>query len=345
MATDKPGRVLGGLRYVNDDEPGITRRRHGKGFSYTRASGSKVAAKADLSRIRALAIPPAWTDVWICEDPEGHIQATGRDVKGRKQYRYHPTWLADRGMAKYAGLPGFAASLHKLREQVDADLRRRDLPREKVLASVVWLLDHSMIRVGNDAYARENRSFGLTTLRTRHIEITGSTLHFSFKGKSGKDWDIAIADRRMARVLKSIEELPGQRLFRYRDEEGGLRDIGSHDVNAYVREIIGERYSSKDFRTWGGTVRALSQLADTPVPEAQSTRARELNTVIDRVSRRLGNTRAVCRACYIHPAVIERWEQGKLDSDIAEIKRKRPRRKGLDDEETLAVAWLERFGG
>lgn len=345
MAPGKPGRVLGGLRYVNDDEPGITRRRYGKGFSYIRASGSKVARKSELARIKALAIPPAWTDVWICDDPDGHIQATGRDAKGRKQYRYHPTWLQDRGMAKYAGLPGFAANLHKLREQVDADLRRRDLPREKVLATIVWLLDHSMIRVGNDAYARENRSFGLTTLRSRHVEITGSTLHFNFTGKSGKDWNISLADRRMARVLKSIEDLPGQRLFRYRDEDGGLHDVGSHDVNAYVHDIMGDGYSSKDFRTWGGTVRALSQLGETPVPEAQSTRARELNAVIDRVSRRLGNTRAVCRACYIHPAIIERWEQGKLPDDLAEIKSRRPRRKGLDEEETLAAVWLERFAG
>jgi DNA topoisomerase I len=332
------------LRYVNDNEPGIRRRRHGKGFTYRTAAGQTLKDKAALARIRALAIPPAWTDVWICADPEGHIQATGRDARGRKQYRYHELWHTVRGETKYALMADFAAALPKLRKIVDADLRRHGLPREKVMASIIWLLDHTMIRIGNDSYARDNKSFGLTTLRARHLEVSGSKLHFAFKGKSGKDWKVDIADRRMSRVMRSIEELPGQRLFRYHDEEGGVGDVDSHDVNAYIRAAIGEEFRSKDFRTWGGTMRALTLLAKTEVPDSQSGRARAVNEVIDAVSRRLGNTRAVCRACYIHPAVFERWERGKLTTDVETIRKSRPRRAGLDNEETIASVWLERFG-
>lgn len=344
MAALDLGLSDGRLRYVNDDEPGISRRRHGKGFSYLRAGGKPVTQPSDLARIRALAIPPAWTDVWICADADGHIQATGRDQKGRKQYRYHDQWQADRGLAKYALMADFAASLPKIRKAIDADLRRHGLPREKVVASIVWLLDNTMIRVGNDSYARENKSFGLTTLKGQHLDISGSTLHFHFNGKSGKVWDVGIADRRMARLLRTIEDLPGQRLFRYRDEEGGLHDVGSHDVNAYIHAAVGEQFSSKDFRTWGGTLRALTLLAATEVPETKTGRARTLNAAIDAVSRRLGNTRAVCRACYIHPAVFERWEQGKLADDVAAIREKRPRRVGLDTEECVAALWLQKFG-
>ncbi|AEQ51751.1 DNA topoisomerase IB [Pelagibacterium halotolerans] len=344
MAAIDPGLAAGRLRYVNDDEPGIFRRARGKGFSYVRASGRPVKRAGDVARIRALAIPPAWSDVWICQDSNGHIQATGRDEKGRKQYRYHDQWHADRGRAKYALLAEFSANLAKLRKVVEADLRARGLPREKVVASVVWLMDHTMIRVGNDTYARDNKSFGLTTLRSRHIEISGATLRFRFKGKSGREWDIGLSDRRMARVLRAIEHLPGQRLFRYRDDDG-MRDIASHDVNEYIRGVLGERSSSKDFRTWGGTVRALTLLSATEVPETRNGRARALNAVIDTVSRYLGNTRAVCRACYIHPAVVERWERGTLAKDIAEIRAKRPRRSGLDSQECLVAVWLEKFAG
>lgn len=342
MGAIDPGLSAGRLRYVNDDEPGIARRRRGKGFSYTRASGRPVRRAGDIARIKALAIPPAWSDVWICADPDGHIQATGRDEKGRKQYRYHDQWHADRGTAKYALLAEFAANLTKLRKVVDADLRRHGLPREKVIASVVWLMDHTMIRVGNDTYARDNKSFGLTTLRSRHFEISGTRLRFRFKGKSGKEWDIGLSDRRMARVLKAIEHLPGQRLFRYRDEDG-MHDVASHDVNEYIRMAIGERFSSKDFRTWGGTVRALTLLSATEVPDTRNGQAKALNAVIDTVARYLGNTRAVCRACYIHPAVFERWQSKRLESDIKEIRVKRLRRPGLDSEEAMVAVWLEKF--
>lgn len=342
MAAIDPGLSSGRLRYVNDDEPGIARRRRGKGFSYIRASGRTVSRAGDIVRIKALAIPPAWSDVWICPDPDGHIQATGRDEKGRKQYRYHNQWHADRGSAKYALLAEFAGHLATLRKSVEADLRRPGLPRVKVIASVVWLMDHTMIRVGNETYARDNRSFGLTTLRSRHLEISGSTLRFRFKGKSGKEWDIGLSDRRMARVLRAIEHLPGQKLFRYRDDDG-MHDIASHDVNEYIRLAISERFSSKDFRTWGGTVRALTLLSGTEVPDTRNGKARALNSAIDTVSRYLGNTRAVCRACYIHPAVVERWEQGRLAEDVTEINTKRLRRAGLDNEECVAMVWLEKF--
>lgn len=345
MAYADPGLADGALRYVNDDEPGISRRRHGKGFSYRRASGAGVNRASDMARIRALAIPPAWSDVWICADPDGHIQATGRDQKGRKQYRYHDQWNEQRGNAKYALMAEFAGELHKVRKAADADLSRRGLPREKVVATVVWLLDQTMIRVGNDLYAKENKSFGLTTLRSRHVAISGSRFNFSFRGKSGKDWNLDFADRRIAHILRSAEDLPGQRLFRYRDEEGGLHDVGSHDVNAYIRAAIGERFSSKDFRTWGGTLRALTLLAATEVPDTRTGRARVLNTVIDKVSRRLGNTRAVCRACYIHPAVFQHWEQGKLSGEVDAIRAVRPRRVGLDAEETIAAVWLQKHAG
>lgn len=342
--TADPTLSEGRLRYVNDDEPGIGRRRRGRGISYARANGKAVSRMSDIARIKALAIPPAWTDVWICADANGHIQATGRDDKGRKQYRYHDLWQADRGSAKYALMADFAASLPKIRKVIDADLRRHSLPREKVVASVVWLLDNTMIRVGNDSYARENKSFGLTTLKRQHLEISGSTLNFSFKGKSGKVWNVGLADRRMARLLRTIEDLPGQRLFRYRDANGGLHDVGSHDVNAYIHAAIGDEFSSKDFRTWGGTMRALTLLARTDVPDTRTARAKAVNAVIDAVSRKLGNTRAVCRACYIHPAVFERWEQGKLADDVAAIRARRPRRAGLDAEECVAALWLQKFG-
>lgn len=343
MAIVEPDFSDGRLRYVNDDEPGIIRRRSGKGFRYLRSTGEPVTAPEEISRIKALAIPPAWTDVWICPDPDGHIQATGRDQKGRKQYRYHEQWHLDRGLAKYTLMAEFGANLPKIRKIVNADLGLRGLPREKVVASIVWLLDNTMIRVGNDTYVRENKSFGLTTLRAEHVAVSGSSLRFRFRGKAGKEWDLGIADRRMARVMRAIEDLPGQRLFRYRDEDGTLHDVASHDVNDYIHEAIGDRFSSKDFRTWGGTVRALGLLARTEVPETKTARARTLNSVIDQVSKRLGNTRAVCRACYIHPAVFERWEQGKLAEDVATIRAKRTRRAGLDAEETLAAVWLQQF--
>lgn len=328
------------LVYVSDAEPGIRRLRAGRGFWYRKPGGRRVADKATLERIRAIVIPPAWTDVWICPLPNGHVQATGRDVRGRKQYRYQARWTACRGETKFSSLARFADALPEIRAAVDRDLRRHGLPREKVVASVVWLLDNTMIRVGNDAYARDNRSFGLTTLRTRHVAVAGSTLRFEFRGKSGKDWRIRLVDRRIARILRQIQELPGQHLFQHLDEDGARRRIGSGDINAYLREVSGEDFTSKHFRTWGATIHAAALFAATPTPETVTARKREANAVIDRVAARLGNTRAVCRSCYIHPRVFEEWEAGTLADSLARARGRKRTATGLDDEETTVRAWL-----
>jgi DNA topoisomerase-1 len=330
-----------GLVYVSDTEPGIRRRRRGAGFSYLMA-GEPVRDADTLERIRTLAIPPAWTDVWICTDPQGHLQATGRDDRGRKQYRYHSGWTATREEAKFSTLPEFARALPGLRKQVDLDLKRRGMPRERVIASIVWLLDNTLIRIGNDSYARENRTFGLTTLRSRHLTIEGPSLRFSFVGKSGREWRLHLRDRRVASVVRTIQDLPGQRLFQYRGPDGMLHDIHSQDVNGYIREVAGDDFTSKHFRTWGATVLAASLLADTPVPPARRTRARILNAAIDVVAERLRNTRAVCRSGYIHPAVIEAWESGTL---LAELQAAGPANralKGLSREESMVLRWLSR---
>jgi DNA topoisomerase-1 len=329
------------LTYISDSERGIRRRRSGGGFSYIGANGKSVADKRTLERIQALAIPPAWTDVWISPDPNGHIQATGRDQRDRKQYRYHQRWSECRDEVKYSSLADFARSLPTLRERVDGDLRRRELPLERVVASIVWLLDNTMIRVGNANYARDNKSFGLTTLRSRHLEVDGAKLRFAFKGKSGKEWKLRLVDRRMARILRSIQELPGQDLFQYIDEDGERRAVRSHDVNNYIRETTGADFSSKHFRTWGGTVRAVSLFAELPVPDTQTAVKRATNIVIDEVARHLGNTRTVCRKCYVHPLVVDSWSKGRLADELSEARRLRRRRPGLDDEEALVLRWLE----
>jgi DNA topoisomerase-1 len=328
------------LIYVSDEEPGIRRRRAGKGFSYRDAKGAAVRHAATLDRIGRIAIPPAWSDVWISPSANGHIQATGRDARGRKQYRYHERWSLCRGEAKFSALAAFAEALPRLRAQVQADLRRHNLPREKVVAAVVWLLDNTLIRVGNAAYARDNKSFGLTTLRSRHVEIEGARLRFAFKGKSGKEWRIQLVDRRMARIIRLVQELPGQHLFQYLDADGGRRQVGSHEINAYIRDACGQEFTSKHFRTWGGTIHAAALFAATPLPETAAAWKRMMNSVIDAVAARLGNTRAVCRACYIHPRVLESWSAGRL---VAEISAARPSSRqldGLDEEEATVRDWL-----
>ncbi len=328
------------LAYVSDLEPGI-RRKGSKRFSYVGPRGRQVTDERTLERIRMLAIPPAWTDVWISPEPEGHIQATGRDLRGRKQYRYHPKWTAFRDEAKYNSLIDFADALPKLRRQVDADLRRQGTPRERVLAAIVWLLDNTMIRVGNESYARENKSFGLTTLKRRHLTVEGSTLRFSFKGKSGKEWRVRLSDRRIARVMRSVQDIPGQDLFNYIDENGERGLVRSQDVNDYIRAAMGEGFSSKHFRTWGGTIAAAHFFEPVEVPESKSGQRRAINTTIDHVAALLGNTRTVCRACYIHPAVIEAWSEGTLADGLAAARQavKRPR-KGMDRLEAVVARWL-----
>ncbi len=334
------------LKYMSDEMPGMRRRKSGKGFAYFKVDGTRLTDARHLERIRALAIPPAYSDVWICPVSNGHLQATGRDARGRKQYRYHARWIALRDEAKFDRLAEFAGTLPAMRERINRDLRRHGLPKERVTASVVWLLENTMIRVGNHTYARENKSFGLTTLRSRHLQINGSRMRFKFRGKSGKEWNLQLADQRMVRVVRSIQELPGQHLFQYVDEDDVRRQIHSDDINAYIREISGSDFTSKMFRTWNGTLAAIAVLAETPLPESRSAANRVLNSAVDRVAELLGNTRAVCRKCYIHPRVVESWLAGRLETELATAKASyRKVRAGLDPAEMLALRWLEQTAG
>ena len=301
-----------GLVWVSDGEPGIWRVRSGRGFRYVRPEGGPVEDAAELSRIRALAVPPAWRDVWICPDPHGHIQATGRDARGRKQYRYHARWRQVRDLTKYDRLLEFGRALPRIRDRVDKDLARRGLPREKVLATVLRLLEKTLIRVGNEEYARANRSFGLTTLDNRHVRVRGPRIHFRFRGKSGKVHEFGIEDAELSRIVKRCQELPGQDLFQYQDERGRRRAVGSADVNAYLAAVSGRDFTAKDFRTWAGSVRALFALAARPAPQSQAHGRRTVKDAVAEVARRLGNTPAVCRNAYVHPAVVDSYLEGKL---------------------------------
>ncbi|MBB1497013.1 DNA topoisomerase IB [Paracoccus sp. MC1862] len=307
-----------GLVYVSDSEPGIRRRRAGKGFSYPGPDGKTVKDKDTLARIRALAIPPAYTDVWICPDSNGHVQATGRDVRGRKQYRYHPRFREARDSTKYERMLDFAAALPSLRARVDEDMSRRGMPREKMLATVVHLLETTMIRVGNADYAKQNKSHGLTTLNDRHVKIEGSQVRFRFKGKSGKEWNLGIRDRRVARIVKASQDLPGQHLFQYLDEDGERRSVTSGDVNAYLREISGTDITAKDFRTWTGTVLAALALAEYEKADSAAAAKRNVREAIEQVSARLGNTPTICRKCYVHPQVIDSYLSDDLALEITE---------------------------
>jgi len=330
------------LRYVDDSEPGIRRKGAPKRFWYLGPKGAKLREGRTVQRIRALAIPPAWTDVWISPDPSGHIQATGRDFKGRKQYRYHVDWAAERDGQKYDSLVEFAEALPRLRAQVDADLRRHGLPFARVAAAVVWLLDNTMIRIGNAAYAKENNSFGLTTLRDRHVDIDGASLRFAFKGKSGKEWKLKLVDRRIARVVRGAQDIPGQKLFQYLDENGIRRPVRSQDINGYIREAAGNGFSAKHFRTWGGTIHAAALFAQTECPESKSAQRRVMNGIIDKVAERLVNTRSVCRKSYIHPTVLNDWLDGKLNEgnwSAAKVKRMHP---GFNDDEARLLNWLRK---
>ncbi len=301
-----------GLVYSTDDEPGIRRRRRGKRFAYVGPDGTLIRDPAALERIRSLVIPPAWEDVWISTRARGHLQATGRDARGRKQHQYHPRWRDQRDANKFDRMAGFGTVLPRIRRRVARDLRRAGLPKEKVVASIVRLLDTTFIRIGNNEYARQNNSFGLTTLRGRHVDVKGSTVRFLFKGKSGVEVALGVTDRRVARVIKSCEELPGQNLFQYIDAEGERRTATSDDVNAYLREASGADYTAKDFRTWAGTVLALGALRDAAGFESESEAQKNVVAAIDDVARRLGHTRAVCRRSYVHPAVIETYASGRL---------------------------------
>jgi DNA topoisomerase-1 len=298
-----------GLRYVQDDQVnGISRTGAPGRFHYRLPSGKPVRDRATLKRIQALAIPPAWKQVWIAPSAHAHLQATGRDARGRKQYRYHAGFAAIRDADKFAHLVAFAEGLPALRRRLKADLKRRGLPREKVLAGIVTLLEESLIRVGNEDYARDNHSFGLTTLRNGHVKVRGDAMRFLFTGKSGKRWDLSIRDRRVARLVRSCQDLPGQQLFEYRDDEGAVHAISSTDVNDYLRRVSGRDITAKDFRTWAGTVEAAKAFARCEGPASKTL----VRAVVGQVAARLGNTIAVCRKCYIHPAVIEAFEQQRL---------------------------------
>jgi DNA topoisomerase I len=314
-----------GLLYVDDREPGIRRLRSGRGFRYLDPRGTAIAEAREIARIKALAVPPAWTDVWICPSPRGHIQATGRDARGRKQYRYHPSWRETRDRTKYDRIVPFGEALPAIRKRVREDLARPGLPREKVLATVVRLLDVTYLRIGGARYAKENRSFGLATMRDRHVEVNGATIRFEFVGKGGKKHTVDVSDPRLARVVKRCQEIPGHQLFQYLEEDGTRRPIASEDVNAYLRDITGLDFTAKDFRTWAGTVLALRALAPLEVATSDAQIRRTVNEAIEAVADALGNTVSVCRACYVHPAVIEAYSSGSL----AALRVGRVRTKGL----------------
>ena len=309
---------LAGLHYTIDSRPGIRRIRKGKAFQYVGPDGRVIRAADELRRIASLVIPPAWEDVWISTDPRGHLQAVGRDARGRKQYRYHPKWREVRDETKYYRLIGFAAALPAIRRRTARDLRSRRLTRDKVLAAVVQLLEKTLIRVGNDEYAKDNRSFGLTTLRDGHVDVKGARVRFAFRGKSGVEHDIRLDDRRLARTIKACRDLPGYDLFQYVDDAGKRHAIGSSDVNDYLHAITGKDYTSKDFRTWAGTVLAAQTLCEIEAFASDAQAKRNIIRAVESVAKRLGNTRAVCRKCYIHPAILDSYLDGSILKALAE---------------------------
>ena len=332
------------LRYVSDKKPGLTRVRVGDAFEFRDTDGSTITDEATIARIRKLAIPPAYTDVWICRDPNGHLQAVGRDARGRKQYRYHPNWRAVRDENKYGKMLVFGRVLPKIREHVSRDLGLPGLPKRKVLAAIVSLLEKTMMRVGNEEYAKENKSYGLTTLRDRHARIKGAHVVFDFRGKHGIEHHIDLDDRRLAKVVQRCRDLPGQDLFQFLDENGEQRGIGSDDVNEYLHEVSGEDITAKDFRTWAATTLAAATLAELERYDTQAAAKKEVLRAVESVAKRLGNTPAICRKCYIHPAVFE----GYLDGSLAEGLKQRADElldepaSGLTAQEVALTAFLSR---
>jgi DNA topoisomerase-1 len=332
-----------GLRYVSDAERGLARRRHGNSFTYLRPSGEVLRSRAMLNRIRSLAIPPAWKDVWICPASDGHLQATGRDARGRKQYRYHPQWREAQDRNKYDRVIAFAKALPKIRRAVARDLRKRGLPREKVLAATVRLLETTLIRVGNDEYARDNRSFGLTTMHDDHVALRGAKIRFDFRGKHGVEHEIDLEDKGLAAIIHACRDLPGQELFQYLDETGQVRDVGSADVNDYLRAISGEDFTAKDFRTWAGTALAARALQEFRDFDSKAAAKRNITKAIERVAERLGNTQAICRKSYVHPAVIDAY----IDRSLVKTLKRRAERElrgtlhRLSSEEAAVLALLQ----
>jgi DNA topoisomerase-1 len=325
-----------GLRYVNADEPGITREASGERFRYRLPDGGLLREKRELERISSLAIPPAWRDVWICASADGHLQATGRDARGRKQYRYHQRWRETRDETKYDRMRAFGQALPALRDEIDRCLALPGLPREKVIAAVVRLLERTSIRVGSAEYARDNKSYGLTTMRDQHVRVDASTIRFAFKGKSGVRHTINLSDRRLARIVQRCRDLPGQHLFQYLDDEGEHRAVSSSDVNAFLREKTGQSFTAKDFRTWTGSVLAAGLLREVEPEEHVRDAKRQVSQVIEQVAERLGNTPTICRRCYVHPAVIDAYMEGSLQERLVGA----PPLEGLDPGEEALMALL-----
>lgn len=333
-----------GLVYSSDDRPGIRRQRRGSTFRYIAPDGRAVRSSEELARIKRLAIPPAWTDVWIAPSPRAHLQATGRDARGRKQYRYHPRWREVRDETKYGRMIDFAHALSRAREITNGHLALPGLPREKVLAAVVQLLEKTLIRVGNEEYARTNRSFGLTTMQDGHVDLTKGRVRFRFRGKAGTWHEIDLADRRLAAVVERCRDLPGYELFQYIDEEGAVRDVDSADVNEYLREITGQDFTAKDFRTWAGTVLAARALQEFQAFDSKAEAKRNVVRAIESVAKRLGNTSAVCRKCYVHPAILDAYLDGTM-VDVLKERAQQALRTSLDrlrPEEAAVLALLER---
>ncbi len=332
-----------GLRYVSDTRPGIRREKVGDEFRYIGVDGKPIKDFETLNRIKSLGIPPAYTDVWICPLPNGHLQATGRDARGRKQYRYHPRWREVRDETKYGRMLAFGEALPRIREHIEQDMRRQGLPREKVLATVVRLLETTLIRVGNTEYARTNKSFGLTTMRDRHVEISDAKVRFHFRGKSGKEHTIDLKDRRLARIVKRCRDLPGYELFQYLDENNHRQTIDSADVNDYLREITGQDFTAKDFRTWAGTVLAALALQEFEAFDSETQAKKNVVQAIKSVSERLGNTPTICRKCYVHPAVIDAYLEGTMLETLKQRTEQEMKENlhNLPPEEAAVMAFLQ----
>jgi DNA topoisomerase-1 len=330
------------LRYVMDDAPGFSRQKQGKHFRYLNAEGEIIRDEDEIERIEKLRIPPAWTDVWISPYPNGHIQATGRDAKGRKQYRYHERWMQQRNLVKFSRMIAFGKALPGLRKHIRQDLKLLGLPREKVLAALVELLDTTHIRVGNIEYAKSNQSYGLTTLRDKHVEVKGSTLRFHFRGKSGKEHEVDIQDKRLAQIVRMCKDVPGQELFQYVDADGGRHPITSGDVNDYLHAITGEDFTAKDFRTWGGTLLAIMAFRECEPCETFNQAKKQVTATIKQVAEKLGNTPAVCRKYYVHPLVIDAYQDGTLTDVLSHIKLP-TNDNGLHPEERLVIEVLKQL--
>lgn len=331
-----------GLRYVSDDIPGITRKKSGKIFTYINENGKAIKNKKIIERLNALAIPPAYTDVWICPFENGHIQATGRDARGRKQYRYHEKWNATRDSSKYDKMISFGFALPKIRRTAKKHLNLKGLPKEKVLATIVQLLDKTHIRVGNESYAQENKSFGLTTMRVKHVAIHGANVEFVFTGKSGVKHDVELNDKRLAKIIKQCHDLPGYKLFQYIDDSGEQRSIHSEDVNTYLKEISGDDFTAKDFRTWHGSVCACTELGKLQPCTSKAEAKREINAIIEQVAKNLGNTKAVSRKAYVHPQIIESYSDGLLLSVLDKVNKKPAKKlQALKSEEIQLMHFLQ----